>query len=109
MCSSDLNALGLSYRERQSVEPALPVQPARNSSGAFSIACVDAAGHMRKLEEVEAELIRMAIARYDGRMSEVARRLGIGRSTLYRKLKDLGLDDGVDAPPPEDAPRVVNE
>jgi transcriptional regulator of acetoin/glycerol metabolism len=25
-------------------------------------------------------------------MSEVSRRLGIGRSTLYRKLKDLGLD-----------------
>jgi DNA-binding NtrC family response regulator len=25
-------------------------------------------------------------------MTEVARRLGIGRSTLYRKLKDLGLD-----------------
>ncbi|MEI9930090.1 MAG: helix-turn-helix domain-containing protein [Rhizomicrobium sp.] len=25
-------------------------------------------------------------------MSEVARRLGIGRSTLYRKLKELGLE-----------------
>jgi transcriptional regulator of acetoin/glycerol metabolism len=25
-------------------------------------------------------------------MSEVSRRLGIGRSTLYRKLKDLGLE-----------------
>jgi DNA-binding NtrC family response regulator len=34
----------------------------------------------------------MAIARYDGHMSEVARRLGIGRSTLYRKLKELGLE-----------------
>ncbi len=32
----------------------------------------------------------------DGHMSEVARRLGIGRSTLYRKLKELGLDP--DAP-----------
>ena len=28
---------------------------------------------------------------YRGHMSEVSRRLGIGRSTLYRKLKDLGL------------------
>ena len=34
----------------------------------------------------------MAIARYDGHMSEVARRLGIGRSTLYRKLKEFGLE-----------------
>jgi excisionase family DNA binding protein len=26
-------------------------------------------------------------------MSEVARRLGIGRSTLYRKVREQGLDD----------------
>jgi len=26
-------------------------------------------------------------------MTEVARRLGIGRSTLYRKLADLGIDN----------------
>ena len=50
------------------------------------------AGHMRKLEEIESEIIRMAISRYEGHMSEVARRLGIGRSTLYRKLKELGLE-----------------
>ena len=47
---------------------------------------------MRRLEEIESEMIRLAIARYEGHMSEVARRLGIGRSTLYRKLKDLGLE-----------------
>jgi DNA-binding NtrC family response regulator len=34
----------------------------------------------------------MAIDHYDGHMSEIARRLGIGRSTLYRKLRELGLD-----------------
>ncbi len=28
-------------------------------------------------------------------MSKVARKLAIGRSTLYRKLKDLGLDEGL--------------
>ncbi|MGH6819991.1 MAG: helix-turn-helix domain-containing protein, partial [Methylocella sp.] len=64
---------------------------------AFGLSATDLAGHMRRLEEIEAEVIRMAIARYDGRMSEVARRLGIGRSTLYRKLKDLGLDQGDDS------------
>ena len=48
---------------------------------------------MRKLEDIEAEVIRMAISRYEGHMSEVARRLGIGRSTLYRKLKEFGLED----------------
>jgi len=49
-------------------------------------------GHLRPLDEIEADLIRLAIGHYRGRMSEVARRLGIGRSTLYRKLGDLGID-----------------
>jgi DNA-binding NtrC family response regulator len=49
-------------------------------------------GHLRPLEEIEADLIRLAIGHYRGRMTEVARRLGIGRSTLYRKLGELGID-----------------
>ena len=49
-------------------------------------------GHVRPLEEIEADIIRLAIGHYRGRMSEVARRLGIGRSTLYRKLGELGID-----------------
>ena len=49
-------------------------------------------GHLRTMEEVEADLIRLAIGHYRGRMTEVARRLGIGRSTLYRKLGELGID-----------------
>lgn len=49
-------------------------------------------GHLRPLEEIEADIIRLAIGHYRGRMTEVARRLGIGRSTLYRKLGDLGID-----------------
>ena len=49
-------------------------------------------GHLRSMEEVEADLIRLAIGHYRGRMTEVARRLGIGRSTLYRKLGELGID-----------------
>ena len=51
-------------------------------------------GHVRPMDTIESEAIRYAIDRYRGRMTEVARRLGIGRSTLYRKLKDLGLDTG---------------
>ena len=50
-------------------------------------------GHIRKLEEVEADMIRLALHRYRGQMSEVARKLGIGRSTLYRKMRDLGLEE----------------
>jgi DNA-binding NtrC family response regulator len=48
---------------------------------------------MRPLEEMENEIIRFAISHYRGQMSEVARRLKIGRSTLYRKLDEAADDD----------------
>jgi DNA-binding NtrC family response regulator len=50
-------------------------------------------GNVRTLEEIEADVIRLAIGHYRGRMTEVARRLGIGRSTLYRKLAELGIGE----------------
>jgi DNA-binding NtrC family response regulator len=50
-------------------------------------------GHLRSLDAIEADIIRLAIGHYRGRMTEVARRLGIGRSTLYRKLGELGIDN----------------
>jgi DNA-binding NtrC family response regulator len=61
-------------------------------AAADALALLDAAGEVRPLEELEAELIRYAITHYRGQMSEVARRLQIGRSTLYRKLEALGLN-----------------
>ncbi len=68
--------------------------PAVPQTSPYAFSGTDPAGHMRRLEDVESEMIRLAISRYDGHMSEVARRLGIGRSTLYRKLKELGLETG---------------
>ena len=50
-------------------------------------------GEVRPLEEMETEIIRFAISHYRGQMSEVARRLKIGRSTLYRKLDEAAADD----------------
>jgi len=58
---------------------------------------IDAGGDVLPLEAIESEVIRFAIAHYRGQMSEVARRLKIGRSTLYRKLENLGLDEADDA------------
>jgi DNA-binding NtrC family response regulator len=55
---------------------------------------LDAYGQLRSLEEIEAEVIRFAIAHCRGQMSDVARKLRIGRSTLYRKLDSLGLTHG---------------
>ena len=58
-----------------------------------SLQLTDVHGHVRPLDDIESEVIRFAIAHYDEQMSEVARRLKIGRSTLYRKLEGLGIDD----------------
>ncbi|MCK9914606.1 sigma-54 dependent transcriptional regulator [Microbacteriaceae bacterium K1510] len=52
----------------------------------------DTRGDVRPLEDIESEVIRFALSHYRGQMSEVARRLKIGRSTLYRKLEELELD-----------------
>ena len=57
-----------------------------------AISSVNQAGDVRRLADVEEELIRFALKFYRGQMSQVARKLGIGRSTLYRKLKDYGID-----------------
>ena len=57
-----------------------------------AVALLDGSGHVRALADIEAEAIRFAISHYRGQMSEIARRLCIGRSTLYRKLDSLGLD-----------------
>ncbi|MBL8584975.1 MAG: sigma-54-dependent Fis family transcriptional regulator [Rhizobiaceae bacterium] len=57
-----------------------------------AVPALDGHGHVRSLADIEAAMIRLAIGRYNGQMSEVARRLGIGRSTLYRKLKEYGID-----------------
>jgi DNA-binding NtrC family response regulator len=69
--------------------------PALPAGAPYALSVTEASGHIRKFEEMEGEIIRMAISRYDGHMSEVARRLGIGRSTLYRKLKEFGLEESV--------------
>jgi DNA-binding NtrC family response regulator len=52
---------------------------------------LDPMGDVRPLGDVEGETIRFALDHYRGQMSKVARKLGIGRSTLYRKLKELGI------------------
>jgi len=53
---------------------------------------IDDSGDVRKLEDIEAEAIRFALSHYRGQMSQMARKLGIGRSTLYRKMKEIGID-----------------
>ena len=63
----------------------IPIAPLPSGG---TLAMLTRSGEMRPLEEMETEIIRFAISHYRGQMSEVARRLKIGRSTLYRKLDE---------------------
>ncbi len=69
-----------------------PLLPSQAPLLTDTLPLLDATGEVRPIEEIEAELVRYAITHYRGQMSEVARRLRIGRSTLYRKLEALGLN-----------------
>lgn len=59
---------------------------------ALGIPALSADGDVRPLEDIEADMIRLALGRYRGHMTEVAKKLKIGRSTLYRKMQEYGLE-----------------
>ena len=67
----------------------MPVEATDGTS--MPVRVTDSGGELRPLEEVERDLIQYAIDFYAGHMSEVARKLGIGRSTLYRKVREHDL------------------
>ncbi len=69
---------------------AITLTPFPNSA-MVGIPALTEEGEIRRLDEVEADLIRLALGHYRGHITEVARRLGIGRSTLYRKMREFGL------------------
>ncbi|MPZ36990.1 MAG: response regulator [Rhizobiales bacterium] len=75
----------------QETAPVSSIAPQQQPEPRAALSLLDAHGDVRPLDEIEAEVIRFAISHYHGQMSEVARRLQIGRSTLYRKLDALGL------------------
>ena len=75
----------------------IPIAPA---ASAGNLAMLNGSGDIRPLEEMESEIIRFAISHYRGQMSEVARRLKIGRSTLYRKLDEAAAEPAVDSGEP---------
>lgn len=50
------------------------------------------ASNVQKMEELEAQAIENAIMQYKGNLTEAAKALGIGRATLYRKVKQYHID-----------------
>jgi DNA-binding NtrC family response regulator len=49
-------------------------------------------GKVQKMEDLEAKAIESAIIQYKGNLTEAAKALGIGRATLYRKVKQYHID-----------------
>jgi len=76
----------------------IPIAPLPTNG---TLGMLTSGGEIRPLEEMENEIIRFAISHYRGQMSEVARRLKIGRSTLYRKLDEAGTNDPAGGGPGE--------
>ena len=48
-------------------------------------------GNSLKITEVEKETIEEAINKHHGNMSKAAAELGLGRTTLYRKMEKYGI------------------
>lgn len=47
---------------------------------------------VQKMEDIEAKAIEDAIHQFKGNLTEAAKALGIGRATLYRKVKQYQID-----------------
>ncbi len=54
-----------------------------------SVPLMDGDGNLRSLDDIEAEIIQFALTHYQTSRSDIARMLGIGRTTLYRKVHQL--------------------
>ena len=57
------------------------------------VSIYDENGDVYPIDQIEKMMIKYAYQRYDGKMTVIAKRLAIGRSTLYRKVTELGLLD----------------
>lgn len=79
-------------------EPPRPHTPSRDATStpgaADHVSDADARIPEANLRRLSGQAIRQVVADTGGNMSEAARRLGISRNTLYRRLKDMGRGNG---------------
>lgn len=52
-------------------------------------------GKVATMDELESKAIENAIVQFRGNLTEAAKALGIGRATLYRKVKQYQIDPSV--------------
>ncbi|MNL20802.1 Limonene hydroxylase [compost metagenome] len=69
--------------------------PLNNEVGGNVIAfptATPSGANVQKMEDLEAQAIENAILHHRGNLTEAAKSLGIGRATLYRKVKQYHID-----------------
>ena len=55
----------------------------------------EAQGDVKTINELESVAIENAIHKFNGNLTEAAKALGIGRATLYRKVKQYSIDPSI--------------
>lgn len=76
---------------RQVLQGVQPIADRNHAAISSDIALCDSSGLVRSLNSIERDIIRAALKVCEGCVSEVARRLKISRSTLYRKMTDYDI------------------
>ena len=77
--------LAIPHQKAEQEVAAIPLQSTTDSAKA------DDAGEILSLEEMERRHILHALSVCKGNKTEVCKRLGISRATLWRKLKELQI------------------
>jgi sigma-54 dependent transcriptional regulator, acetoin dehydrogenase operon transcriptional activator AcoR len=67
--------------------------PAANAASGSPVGRPTVRGEIERLDEMTKQTMRQALAISHGNVSQAARRLGINRSTLYRRLLDEKTGD----------------
>ena len=87
--------LAISHQKEEPEVAAIPMQPASNSSksenGRKKVSADDSSGEILSLEEMERRHILHALSVCKNNKTEVCKKLGISRATLWRKLKELQI------------------
>ena len=80
----------LLHKESSSLTKAKAIIKKSSDINSELVDIFDDEGKCKTLESIEEEIIRRLVNIYNGNLSEVAKQLEIGRSTIYRKLKIVG-------------------
>ncbi len=80
-------------RQLQQLQPLHHENRSNLLAGSINPLLMDGHGRMKNLEAIEKEAIQFALIYSGGCMTHAAKNLGIGRSTLYRRMHALNLQN----------------